>query len=100
MMVHNYLFSQKIEKDGKFINEGIEFNMLFPVEKNEGAPKAMETLNALIPVYLKKIEKTVPAFDIEYIGTQKTDKFQDKIIVDKGYTVIPSLKSTQEVLDK
>lgn len=98
MLVHNYLFSQKIERDGKFIHEGIEFRVLFPIEKNESAQQAMNTLAEILIKYLKKTEKTVPAYDIEYLGNLRTDKFQDEIIKKDGYTIIPSEEKIQEKL--
>lgn len=89
MISHDYLFLEKIEKDGKFIHEGLGFNILIPVENNEKAVDAEKTVKIAMSEHLKKIGKQIPAYDLEYIGTKRTDDFQTKTLESKGFCIIP-----------
>lgn len=59
----------------------------------------MEIVNQAIPEYLKEIKREMPAYDIEYLGSAKSDKFQDKILKNKSYVVIPLEEKIKETLD-
>ncbi len=89
MLCHDYLFLEKVTKEGKFVHEGISFHILIAVEKHESAVDAMNEIKIAKEEHLKEIKHEVQTFEYEYLGTKKSDDFTSKIIESKGYLIIP-----------
>jgi trimethylamine:corrinoid methyltransferase-like protein len=89
MLCHNYLFEEKVVRDKQFIHEGMSFHILITVDKHEKAEDAMAQVKIAKEDYLKEVKHEVQSFDYEYLGYKVADKFTEKIIESKGYSIIP-----------
>lgn len=89
MLVHRYIYRQKVEDDGKFKHEGLSFYILVPVFGNEKAIDAMRAVTNGINDHISKNNFKARLFDIEYLGTEDITDFHEKVLNNKPFVVIP-----------
>jgi len=87
LFVHKYQFKLNIGD-----NAVTEFLLLFPVEGNEHAKDAVLHSKAFANEHLKSRNlKTLGDYQYtsEYVGTEKSDGFQEAQIKKSGYAFVP-----------
>lgn len=100
MLLHNYEYKFDYQLDKAIVTK--IFSILIPVETNERASTAQLVAKNQSRIYLKEIkfEHDISEFKEEYLGTQKADSYQQLIIKNKGFCIIPKSDKLQTTLSE